>query len=357
MSRRTPREQMQYAAARLLSHVPDAIKIRLSGEPIVIDGQQLDPQLQLLLRATQGRMPGLIEPTIAAGRERYRRQTDVFRGPTTPVGAVREIEVAGAAGPLRARHYAPADDPSPFVTVYFHGGGYVIGDLDTHDEPCRMLCRHARTHLVSVAYRLAPEHPFPAAVDDARAAFAWTRRQATTFGVEATRVAIGGDSAGATLAAVVAAMAAPSPAPLAQLLIYPSADVAASWRSRELFGEGFYLSNHDLKGFLHAYLPDADALCRDPRVSPLRFFEPQLQVDRPAAPTALIAIAGFDALRDEGEAYAGVLQDAGGRVRVLRFPSLGHGFIHMTGVAPAARDAMLAIAREWRALVDERQPS
>ena len=177
------RVRASYLAVRAISHLPDRVKIWLSGTaPVVVDGQQLDPQLQFL-RSMRGRhnRPGLVEPTVAAGRARYRRETIAFRGPTTKVGAVRDLEISGASGPLRARHYAPTGDRPAPLTVYFHGGGFVLGDLDTHDEPCRLLCRYAGVHVLSVEYRLAPEHPFPAALDDATAALAWAQANAATL--------------------------------------------------------------------------------------------------------------------------------------------------------------------------------
>ena len=356
--RPTRRERMLYRAARILAPLPDAIKIRLSREPaVIVDAQQLDPQLQVIRSATHGRkMPGLIEPTIAAGRERYRRQTDVFRGPATPVAAVRGIEIPAGSGVLLARHYAPAPErrtrtasasarhphAAP-ITVYFHGGGFVIGDLDTHDEPCRMLCRHAGVHVLSVAYRLAPEHPFPAALDDAAASLAWTRENAASLGADPSCVAVGGDSAGGNLAAVLAARR--DLAPAAQLLIYPATDFASTRRSLDLFGEGFYLTHRDMDAFRDAYLSGAGVAFDDPRVSPLR-------ASRFAdLPPALVVVAGFDPLRDDGAEYAGAMARAGVHVRTLRYASLGHGFIHLTGVAPAARRAVIEIAREWRALL------
>jgi acetyl esterase len=348
--RPTARERMLYLSARAMALMPDAVKIRLSREaPIVVDGQHLDPQLQVIRSVARGRqLPGLIEPTVAAGRQRYRRQTDVFRGPATHVAAVRDLEIPTRSGALlRARHYQPhatdRDAREP-ITVYFHGGGFVIGDLDTHDEPCRLLCRHASVHVLSVAYRLAPEHPFPAALDDAASAVAWARTNAASLGADPDRVAAGGDSAGANLTAVVGAEIG-GPRPFAQLLMYPATDFNSVRPSQHVFANGFYLSRRDLDGFRDAYLGGTGVPFDDPRVSPLR------ARNLAGVPPTLLVIAGFDPLRDDGEAYGRALTEAGARVRTLRFPSLGHGFIHMTGVAPAARRAVTAIAGAWRAML------
>src|SRR5213075_437741 len=145
----------------------------------------------------------------------------------------RDLEI----GALAARLYTPKQETRD-LTLYFHGGGFVLGDLDTHDEPCRMLCRHAGSHILSVAYRCAPEHPFPAAVDDALASFRWARSNAASLGVETRRIAVGGDSAGANLAATVARY----DTPVAQLLIYPPTDEWTERPSRQLFDNGFFLS-------------------------------------------------------------------------------------------------------------------
>src|SRR5688500_4902194 len=160
MRRRTLAERLQLSAIRLIARLPDRLKIVLSGEgPIVVDGQQLDPQAQFLRSVRRrGVKYGLIEPTVEAGRRRYRTQAVIFRGPTPPVGAVRAFAIPAGDHQLAVRHYAPrgVNSDAPLL-VYFHGGGFVIGDLDTHDAPCRILCREGRTHVLSVAYRLAPE--------------------------------------------------------------------------------------------------------------------------------------------------------------------------------------------------------
>jgi len=305
---------------------------------------------------------GLVEPTVAAGRWRYRRQAEIFRGPMTAVDAVRDFEIPGPAGQLQVRHYVPSpvghstqhphqhpapstEHPAP-LTVYFHGGGFVLGDLDTHDEPCRILCHHGGVHVLSIAYRCAPEHPFPAAVEDALAAYAWSRANAAALGADSGRVSVGGDSAGATLAAVVAQESRDAP-PAAQLLIYPAADGVTARPSWSLFADGFTLTAEDRDAFGRYYAGASRLDAHDPRVSPL------LARDlRGLAPTVL-AVAGFDILRDEAEAYGCALAAAGVAVRSMRFPSLEHGFIHLTGISPAARDAMRAIATEWQQVAAE----
>src|SRR5579872_3300962 len=229
-----------------------------------------------LLRKLRPPKYGLLEPTIERGRHRYRYLTRTFRGPVTPVDSVRDTEI----GPLRVRQYASRG--SADVTLYFHGGGFTIGDLDTHDEPCRILCRHAGVNVWSVEYRLAPEHPFPAAVDDAAAALRWALDHAE-------RVSIGGDSAGANLAAIACGEV---PGAIAQLLIYPSTDFVGRRRSHQLYAEGFAMTGRDGVAMRHAYLGDTPP--DHPRLSPLR-----AKLD--GMPPALIVTAGFDMLRDEGE--------------------------------------------------------
>jgi acetyl esterase len=341
-------ERAQFAIARGMARLPDRMKIALAGgRPVVVDGQQLDPQLQLLRAAQRRRpMPGLMEPTIAEGRRRFRHVTQEFRGLPTPVATVRDLEVPGPAGMLQARHYAPAPSPDAAprpLTVYFHGGGFVLGDLDTHDEPCRILCREAGVHVLSIAYRLAPEHPFPAAIDDAAAGLRWARAHAGPLGADPARVAVAGDSAGGNLAAVVGMDDAALP--FARLLIYPATDSLTLRPSQRLFAEGFALTLRDRDEFFRQYTAGYAARLDDPRLSP--FCAASL-----ARPTpTVIAIAGFDVLRDEGEAYAEALQRAGAPVEVRRFPSLEHGFIHLTGICPAARRAMSEIGDAWRRIV------
>jgi acetyl esterase len=341
---------LEYAGARAVAAMPRAVQIWLSGQPpLSVDGQTLDAQLQFLLSMQRRRgIPGLVEPTHVEGRERFRRAAMTYTGPRTAVAEVRDVRMKRPGGMLRARHYmpAPATRPEPLL-VCLHGGGFVIGDLETNDEPSRLLCRYGGMHVLSVDYRLAPEHPFPAGLEDAIAALRWAQRNAATLGADPTRVAIGGDSAGANLATVASQITTrEGDPPRAQLMIYPPTDGDRPWRSRTLFASGGFLTVADRDAFTRYYLDGTGVAHDDPRVAPLR------APDLAGQPPALVITAGFDILRDEGEAYAAALQTAGTTVRARRFPALAHGFVNITGVAPAARHAMIDIAHEFRALLD-----
>ncbi|HSU15487.1 alpha/beta hydrolase [Longimicrobium sp.] len=338
--------------SRALVRLPAPLHVRLSGEPAhTADGQTLDPHVQLVRALRRRRNPqryGLTEPAVEIARRRFRRESVLFRGPVTPVGSARDFDIPGGAGPIRVRHYAPAETTSPPpLTVYLHGGGFTIGDLDTHDEACRILCRHGGMQILSVEYRLAPEHPFPAALDDTLAALRWARAHAAELGADPARVAVGGDSAGGNLSAVASQLTrGEAGRPVAQLLIYPAVDSETKRPSQAMFSEGYFLSQADRDAFARFYLDGTGARGDDPRVSPL------LAPDLAGLPPALVVTAGFDLLRDEGEAYAAALQAAGTPARVIRFPAHVHGFLHMTGISPAARAAMVRIAEAWRELLD-----
>ena len=353
----TTADRIEAFVARALGRLSPRAMVRLSGRPpLAIDGQVLDPQLQLALAIRRRRgVPGLVEPTIEAGRRRYRRDMAVHRGPRTPVGAVRELSIATPSGEIAARYYAPpatGDEVRRMapLLVFLHGGGFVIGDLDTHDEACRILCRHGGVHVLAVDYRLAPEHPFPAALEDAWAAYAWARSHAARLGADPSCIAIGGDSAGGNLATVTAmrAKAEGVPLPAAQLLIYPTTDGRDGERhpSQAMFGEGLFLTNADRDAFTRAYLGGTGVSHDDPRVAPLR------APDLAGLPPALVVTAGFDLLRDEGEAYARALQAAGGKVELRRYATMAHGFINMTGVCRAARQATIEVATTLRTMLD-----
>ena len=346
--------------ARMLLRLPEAAQRRLAGAPVRVDGQQLATEVQLILRLSgdTGRDAG-----VAASRRRLRMVTRVAGGRRIEPVLTRELAIASQAGTIGARLYRPAgplaDDvraggpeaggpgapqraPMPLL-VYYHGGGWVQGDLDTHDNVCRFLARYAGTAVLAPAYRLAPEHPFPAAVNDALAAFRYAAQHAEELGADPAALAVGGDSAGGNLAAAVARLAAGDPRPpVFQLLIYPGTDAVEVSRSRRLFGTGLQLTEERIQWFLDHYLPDrADRA--DPRASPV--YEPRPQL----LPPTFLATAGFDPLRDEGEALAARLAAVGVPVAVRRFDDLCHGFANAVGIGRRGREAMLEIAGALRA--------
>jgi acetyl esterase len=343
------RQRLEFRVARMLASLPPRLQLRLSGgSPVRVDGQTLEPEIQLTLAMLERQGARALETmSPPEAREDMRRRAAVAAGPALPVGGVRDLTIDGAAGPLRARHYAPAEPGGPHpLLVYFHGGGWVIGDLETHDGTCRMLCRHAGAHVLAVDYRLAPEHRFPAAADDARAALAWAFAHAADLGADETRVAVGGDSAGGNLAAVATWQAARDggPVPVLQLLVYPATDASVKRRSYQLFSEGFLLTEAEMDWFMGHYEPDESRKV-DPRLSIL------LAEDLSGLPPALVVTAGFDPLRDEGKAYAEALRAAGSVVAERRFEGLIHGFFNMSGVSRVSRDAVAEIGGATRALL------
>lgn len=348
----TPFERLEHVAAKALNRLPPRAQVLLAGgKPIVRDGLTLHPELQLLL-AVRERMGAraMSHGSPGEARRRLRREALVHAGVPEPVREVKDLTVTGAAGPLKARHYRPeaeGDAPSPML-LFFHGGGFVVGDLDTHDSLCRMLCRHGRMQVLSVEYRKAPEEPFPAAVEDVRASYAWTLQNAASLGVHARKIAVGGDSAGGNLAAVhsVRAVREGAPAPALQLLLYPALDRKAVRRSLELFAEGFFLTRADIEWFQEQYTGTVGADCTDPLISPLHCGE------LAGLPPALIVTAGFDPLRDEAEAYVEALQQAGSRAVLRRYDGFIHGFANMTGVSRACRLAVIEIAQTTRHMLE-----
>ncbi|GGV46424.1 acetylhydrolase [Streptomyces longisporoflavus] len=294
----------------------------------------LDPDIAAFLRSLQ-RLDAPEPGKSAVTQARARLRALTVDQATEPESATVASTVV--AGSLPARVYRPHNTAPVPTVVYLHGGGWVAGDLDTHDVHARTLCRDLDAVVVSVDYRLAPEHRFPAAVDDAYTALTWVARHVDAFGGDPARLAVGGDSAGATLAAVCAQQAHAGGLPLAaQLLVYPSTDMAGTYPSRAENGEGYFLTTTELHWFFEQYLgagPASTAFGADPRVAPLR------AKDLSGLAPAVVATAEYDPLRDEGDAYAEALRGAGVRVEHRRFDGLVHGFYGMDHVSPAAGEA------------------
>jgi acetyl esterase len=330
---------------RALPHIPHSVKrLLLGGRSVVIDGNTLDTTLQFMLFGQNavglGRL--ILDNDVPTARALLRKLTDAFRQ-DLPVASVTNLVIPGPAGAIPARHYRPVDGDDAPLLVFFHGGAMVVGDLETHDDVCRQICRDGGVHVLSVDYRLAPEHKAPASVDDAFAAFTWALDHAAELGADARRVAVGGDSAGANLAALVSLRARDQDVqlPAVQLLFYPVTAWNAQTRSRTLFGEGFFLTGGDLRFGAEKYLGGADVDADDPRVSPL------LADDLSGLPPALVLTAGFDPLRDEGRQYAAALRAAGVPVDYREFGSLIHGFVNFF---PVGGDSATAVAESISAL-------
>jgi acetyl esterase len=337
MRKLTLPEQAQIAMARALVAMPVWLRERILGAPVVKDGHTLDRQFQLVLsldarlrraRAARGR-------SLPRMRREIELRASVFAPRPPALAAVESIRLRGAAGEIAARLYRPRPDTSAQpALVYYHGGGWVVGSLDSHDPVCRALAVGASCVVISVDYRLAPEHRFPAAVEDAEDAFRAVCQDAARLGIDPARVAVGGDSAGGNLAAVVAQRTRQGgPRPCFQLLVYPAVDMTMSMPSIQSLGQGYALEREEMEWYRAQYLTLGMDL-RDPRASPLH------AEDLSGLPPAFVMTAGFDPLRDEGDAYADRLRAAGVAVQHVCYGPLVHGFLNTTGAIDGARGAL-----------------
>jgi acetyl esterase len=301
------------------------------------------PELRALLdrQAGSGRPP-LQDQSVSQARAFHVEDAAALNGPALPVAAVTDRMVPGPAGELPVRVYTPEGSPPFPIVVFFHGGGWVVGTIDTYDPVCRALAAAVPAVVVSVGYRLAPEHRWPAAVEDAYAATLWASRHAAELGGAQHRLAVAGDSAGGNLAAVVALGARDrgGPAIAFQLLVYPALDAAADTASWREDAEGFYLTAAGMRWYWDHYLGHADGLAPD--ASPLRaaFFGD--------LPPALVICAERDVLRDEGEAYAARLREAGVAATASRYAGTVHGFLRWRAVTGAADAALQEAAAALR---------
>lgn len=328
---------------RSLLVLPERARLRLLGPPTVVDGDVFDRQLELLVAmlAWTGRMP-MDRLDVAAARADMDVSSAMMTVRKIRMESTSTMVVRGRSGTLEARLYRPAGLRGRATTVvYFHGGGFVIGSLDSHDHVCRRLAKLARAVVLSVAYRLAPEHKFPVATEDAHDALDWAIAHVEALGGDRKRVVVAGDSAGATLAAVacLSLRDAGRPLPAKQVLVYPGTDLTRSMRSHQTFARRFLLETPTLDWFIANYL-DSPEQTTDPRASPL------LASDFRGLPRAHVVTAAFDPLRDEGEAYVERLRAAGVPATCRRAPGMAHGFISMGDVISAARGEIARIAAE-----------
>jgi acetyl esterase len=306
-----------------------------------------DPDTQIVLDMIRlaGR-PAFETLTPAEAREAYSASRKVLQPPREDVAETRDVTIPGPLGDIPLRLYRPAgteaSDRLPAL-IYYHGGGWLLGDLESHDGVCRRFANAARCRVVSVDYRMAPEHKFPAAVEDSATATRWVVEQADRLGIDPDKIAVGGDSAGGNLAAVMALMARDGALPpLAfQLLIYPSTDMMMTTASSQTVTAGVPLTSATMRWFIDHYLPDTTA-ARDWRASPLR------AVDLSGVAQALVLTCRYDPLCDEGIAYVRRLEQEGVRTVHLHYSDQTHGFMSMGRIIRAADQAIDMMAAALR---------
>ena len=341
MTDRAPQPKLE------LSHtlLPEDEALRmLEGQRIRRGDRVMDPKAQIVGEFVKSiRVPGYYPP-LPELRQQLRTMVTLMDEPAPALPRIDDIRIPGPAGPIPARVYTAHTGTTPRPTVaYFHGGGWVQGDLETHHGLCARLAKHADAVVVAIDYRLAPEHKFPSAVDDCFAAYRWLRAHARDVGADSARVAVAGDSAGGNLSAVVSQLAAAAgvPVPTCQALIYPAVDFSLETESHRELADGHVIPRDRIMWYSEQYLggePDKG----DVRASPLR--APKLA----GQPPTLIVTAGFDPLRDEGRAYADKLREAGVDVVYREYPGQIHAFVSLTKAIPQGLTCTLEIAEYLR---------
>ncbi|WOD20009.1 alpha/beta hydrolase [Paraburkholderia kirstenboschensis] len=316
----------------------------------------LNPKIeQVLDMIARAKRPKLHEMTAQAARASYQKSAPILEIASAPMFAVEDLRVPTRDGAtIRARLYQAVEpswaEPAPAL-VYYHGGGFTVGSVDTHDALCRMFARDGKCTVLSVDYRLAPEHKFPTAVDDAFDALVWLHAHAAEFGIDGKRLAVGGDSAGGTLATVCAVLARDAGIALSlQLLIYPGTTGYQQTDSHSRLADGFLLSGETIQWFFDQYVRDTSDR-DDWRFAPLdgKCGAPDFSGLAPA----WIATAEYDPLSDEGDAYAQKLRDHGNEVTLRRYPGMIHEFFKMGGFVPDVAHAHAEAAAALRTAFGE----
>ncbi len=326
-------ERLTRVAIRTLGNLPQWAQRLIAGPPVEVDGQRLATEVQMALRLLNA-LPGsdFTQLPLPEARAQIDAEARIFGG-THDVAEVEDIAIPTRHGNVPARRYAHAQGARGRGTVlYFHGGGWVVGSLESGDSACRFIAAESGLEVIAVDYRLAPEHPFPAGLEDAIDAYRWARAERP-----GARIAVAGDSAGGNLSGTVCIATrddATGP-PDFQLLFFPVTDLSTKHRSYELFGEGYFLTEAHMDWYRDHYLPTPDAAL-DPRVSPLLADDATLT----GLPPAHVAVSGFDVLRDEGLDYAERLREAGVPVTVQLVEGHIHAFVNATGVGKLSSRAL-----------------
>lgn len=343
---------LQATIVKLMMKLPDGMKRRLSGgKPVELGGRTLDVNLQFLSHGAS-RQPPMSSMEPEAAQAASKQGLAMFMGPAEPGLSWRDQTIPSRGKhPIPVRIYRPdKQDPTKPLLTYYHMGGGVIGDLDTCHQFCQILATRIGCPVVSVDYRLAPQHKFPAGLEDCLDAYEWSLRNAESLGAPAGQAMVGGDSMGGNFTAIVTQemLRQEKPLPDLQLMIYPATDLVSEFPSYTTYGETYPLSADTMQWFMSHYLPNEDFDKSDLHVSPA--FERRLD----ELPSAVIATAGFDPLVDDGAAYAKKLEDSGVAVSYVCYDSLTHGFTAFTEVTSAARRACEEIADMVKKLLDDR---
>lgn len=338
----TTTDRLVKAAMTTAGRLPGGLIQLIAGRPRHVDGQTLDPHFQAGVKVMSLLSKGEYEDMpVEEARLTLDRSAYTVSGDPIPLAVVRDIvlplagdDPGSADLPARVYSLVETDEPQPTL-IYFHGGGWTLGSIESHDATCRYIARMGGVKVISVDYRLAPEFKFPTPVNDVLAAFRYVRDNAEEVGVDPTRIAVGGDSAGGNLAAVVCQQTrdAGEKMPDFQLLFVPATNMSSRTKSYETFREGFFLTKANMDWYEKTYIRSDDDRT-DPRASPL------LATDFSGLPPAHVATGGFDPLRDEGEAYARKMADAGVPVSLKRHGTLVHPFVNAVGATPLARSAL-----------------
>ncbi len=329
-------ERAERAVVTALGKAPTSVQRLIGGRAPTSDGVPIEPEVGAALRLLSLVPASSFEDLpLEQARAQIDAEAAVFGGSPIPMFEVRDLRIPTPEGGVAGRLYRADARDADRLLVYFHGGGWVVGGLTSADTACRFLARHAGVSVLAVDYRLAPENRFPAAIDDALAAFRFAIEQAEEWGHDPHHIAVGGDSAGGNLATVLCQdmRSLDEIRPAFQLLFFPVTDLSTKHPSYREFADGFFLTEKQMDWYRGHYLGDHTA--SDPRVSPL------LAEDLSDLPPAYVAVSGFDVLRDEGEAYARRMAAAGVRVALRRHDRLIHAFVNSTGVGHSSREAFL----------------
>lgn len=341
---------MLFTLTKWLMSLPDGLLLWMSGKPQITDsgGRKMDPGQQLLaaISIKQNLMSIDASLSVPEHRELWKQQLRPFAKPPVKGVQHRDLQVDVGGETIPVREYTPrgAGARCPAL-VFLHGGGFSVFDIEVYEGFCAFVAQELDIKVYSVGYRLAPEHPYPTPLDDCCKAFEWVFHHAKELGLDPSRISIGGSSAGGNMSAALCLKQRDSGGtlPRAQLLIYPSTDLQSAFPSNEEFAEGQLITRHHVEWFHNSYVPRPEQM-KEPYASPL------LATDHAGLPPAVVVTGGFDLIRDEGEAYASALENAGVSVQYKEFSSLGHGFITAEAL-PAVRAANQAICAMLRTVM------